>query len=94
MSDLVYSTTTYKLPRRLRVRLWRRIRGTYGTTVSVTAKHWWSRKERKTARFAAALMDMHAREIHRAVMRGLLYGDGFVRPVWGGGHHDHLHLRP
>jgi hypothetical protein len=86
MGELEYGTTEYRLPRKmrralrkltrrpLRVRVWRRVRGAYGRSVTVTARRWWSRGDRRAARTAAALMDYQAAEVRKRITRLLIYG--------------------
>jgi hypothetical protein len=71
-----------RLSRRARAtvrRAWRRIRGSYGSRITVTCGRPWSREDRKQARLAAVLLDAQALELERKISRrvagAMLYGD-------------------
>ncbi len=62
-------------------------RGEYeGGGMVVTAKHWWSPKERKSARLAAKVLEDKAPEFQAKMQerwrRAVLYGESYSKPTW------------
>lgn len=67
-------------------RLWRRIRGVYAAGgYDVTVKHWWSRRERRSARLAAKVIEHEApaidAEVRRWITNRMLYGYDVIGPA-------------
>jgi hypothetical protein len=63
------------------------LRGRYGAgDYVVTAKHWWSPRERRSARLAAKVLAYESSKIRGEVrdrmMRGILYGENYVKPTY------------
>lgn len=50
--------------------------------MAVTAKHWWSPKERKAARLAAKVLEYERDNIRKASVDAMLHGTSFVKPDW------------
>lgn len=63
------------------------LRGRYTVGhVTVTARRWWSLKERRDAKRAAVIADAfyraEAERITRAAVRAMVYGEATIRPLW------------